>query len=115
MCGIFAAATRKGIAAERITAALKALEHESGPDGSGTWTSSDRRWTLGHTRLSIIGLNNGQQPMTSPTAPFTSSSTVSSTATARFAINCEQLVANSPRKAIAKSRCIFTNNVGCRR
>ena len=65
MCGIFAAITRQGLAGERCRAALQVLHHR-GPDGIGTWTSSDRRWTLGHTRLSIIGLNNGQQPMTSP-------------------------------------------------
>jgi asparagine synthase (glutamine-hydrolysing) len=65
MCGIFAAATRHGVAPERVSAALKVLHHR-GPDGVGTWTSADRRWTLGHTRLSIIGLNNGDQPMASP-------------------------------------------------
>lgn len=65
MCGIFAAATHNGIAAERIAAALRVLEHR-GPDGVGTWLSTDRRWTLGHTRLSIIGLSNGDQPMASP-------------------------------------------------
>lgn len=65
MCGIFAAATRHGVAPERINAALKVLKHR-GPDGVGTWTSDDRRWMLGHTRLSVIGLNNGDQPMASP-------------------------------------------------
>src|SRR6478735_4519124 len=35
-------------------------------DGTGIWTSRDGQWTLGHTRLSIIGLRNGSQPMTSP-------------------------------------------------
>lgn len=65
MCGIFASATRHGVAPERINAALKVLTHR-GPDGAGTWTSDDRRWTLGHTRLSIIGLNNGDQPIASP-------------------------------------------------
>jgi asparagine synthase (glutamine-hydrolysing) len=64
MCGIFAAMTRRGLAPERRDAALKTLQHR-GPDGSGSWTSRDARWTLGHTRLSIIGLNNGEQPMTS--------------------------------------------------
>ena len=49
---------------ERRAAALASLQHR-GPDGSGSWTSRDGRWTLGHTRLSIIGLNNGEQPMTS--------------------------------------------------
>jgi asparagine synthase (glutamine-hydrolysing) len=65
MCGIFAAMTRRGLAPERREAALKTLHHR-GPDGSGSWTSRDGRWTLGHTRLSIIGLNNGDQPMISP-------------------------------------------------
>ncbi len=65
MCGIFAAMTRRGLTAERRDAALRSLQHR-GPDGSGSWTSRDGRWTLGHTRLSIIGLNNGNQPMTSP-------------------------------------------------
>jgi asparagine synthase (glutamine-hydrolysing) len=65
MCGIFAAMTRRGLTPERRDAALRSLQHR-GPDGSGSWTSRDGRWTLGHTRLSIIGLNNGEQPMTSP-------------------------------------------------
>jgi asparagine synthase (glutamine-hydrolysing) len=65
MCGIFAAMTRRGLTTERRDAALRSLQHR-GPDGSGSWTSRDGRWTLGHTRLSIIGLNNGDQPMTSP-------------------------------------------------
>lgn len=65
MCGIFAAMTRRGLSSERRDEALKRLEHR-GPDGSGTWTSRDGQWTLGHTRLSIVGLTNGGQPMTSP-------------------------------------------------
>src|ERR1700744_3729172 len=63
MCGIFAAMTRNGLSTERRDAALKLLEHR-GRTGPGT--SRDGRWTLGHTRLSIIGLRNGSQPMTSP-------------------------------------------------
>jgi asparagine synthase (glutamine-hydrolysing) len=65
MCGIFAAMTHRGLAIDRRDTALKLLEHR-GPDGTGTWSSRDGRWTLGHTRLAIIGLNNGAQPMTSP-------------------------------------------------
>ena len=65
MCGIFAAMTRNGLSTERRDRALKLLEHR-GPDGTGSWTSRDGQWTLGHTRLSIIGLRNGSQPMTSP-------------------------------------------------
>ena len=65
MCGIFAAMTRNGLSTDRCDTALKLLEHR-GPDGTGIWTSRDGQWTLGHTRLSIIGLRNGSQPMTSP-------------------------------------------------
>jgi asparagine synthase (glutamine-hydrolysing) len=65
MCGIFAAMTHRGLSTDRCDAALKRLQHR-GPDGSGIWTSRDGQWTLGHTRLSIIGLNNGSQPLTSP-------------------------------------------------
>ena len=57
--------TRRALAPARRDAALKTLHHR-GPDGSGTWASRDGLWTLGHTRLSIIGLANGDQPMTSP-------------------------------------------------
>jgi asparagine synthase (glutamine-hydrolysing) len=62
MCGIFAAMTRNGLASGRIDRALTSLDHR-GPDGHGSWTSDNGRWTLGHTRLSIIGLDNGAQPM----------------------------------------------------
>lgn len=34
-----------------------------GPDGSGSWTSPSGRCTLGHTRLSVIDLDTGDQPM----------------------------------------------------
>lgn len=64
MCGIFAARTNRPLAAEKIESALASLYHR-GPDGNGTWTSRDRTTLLGHTRLSIIGLNNGDQPMSS--------------------------------------------------
>lgn len=65
MCGIFAAMTRDGLSDQQIDAALRSLYHR-GPDGNGTWVSGDGRRVLGHTRLSIIGLNNGDQPMSSP-------------------------------------------------
>jgi asparagine synthase (glutamine-hydrolysing) len=67
MCGIFAAMTTNGLAPERRDAAIKSLYHR-GPDGSNTWTSNNGRWVLGHTRLSIIGLDNGEQPMSCPDA-----------------------------------------------
>lgn len=64
MCGIFAAMTRSAISAQRIDRAHASLDHR-GPDGRGSWVSANERWVLGHTRLSIIGLQNGQQPMSS--------------------------------------------------
>jgi asparagine synthase (glutamine-hydrolysing) len=57
--------TRRGLAPERRRAAIDVLFHR-GPDGNGSWTSRDGLWSLGHTRLSIIGLDNGDQPLTSP-------------------------------------------------
>lgn len=62
MCGIFAAMTREALDPRRAQRALNILEHR-GPDGAGLWQSESGLWTLGHTRLSIIGLNNGEQPM----------------------------------------------------
>jgi asparagine synthase (glutamine-hydrolysing) len=62
MCGLIGGMSRKPVAADRITRALASLDHR-GPDGQGRWTSADGRVFLGHTRLSIIGLNNGEQPM----------------------------------------------------
>jgi len=37
--------------------------HHRGPDGRQHWTSSDCRVALGHTRLSIIDLTTGDQPI----------------------------------------------------
>jgi asparagine synthase (glutamine-hydrolysing) len=64
MCGILAAATKYPIANARLEKALGSLYHR-GPDGSASWSSQDKCWTLGHTRLSIIGLDNGEQPISS--------------------------------------------------
>ncbi len=64
MCGIFAAVTRQKLSSGRCRRALESLHHR-GPDGCGLWTSEDGLSTLGHTRLSIIGLDNGKQPMSS--------------------------------------------------
>ncbi|MCP4829893.1 MAG: asparagine synthase (glutamine-hydrolyzing) [Proteobacteria bacterium] len=64
MCGIFASMTHNSISPKAINQALKTLNHR-GPDASGIWSSADKRWTLGHTRLSIIGLDNGAQPISS--------------------------------------------------
>jgi asparagine synthase (glutamine-hydrolysing) len=65
MCGIFAAMTKNRLPSKQVDAALASLHHR-GPDGADSWTSGDGCRMLGHTRLSIIGVNNGAQPMSSP-------------------------------------------------
>jgi asparagine synthase (glutamine-hydrolysing) len=46
-------------------AALSRIAHR-GPDGHGEWASGDRLCWLGHTRLAIIDLAQGAQPMRTP-------------------------------------------------
>lgn len=62
MCGIIAGLYRSSVDEEKLARALDTLYHR-GPDASSAWISKDRKWALGHTRLSIIGLDNGVQPM----------------------------------------------------
>lgn len=62
MCGLIGGLLRQAIEPARIDRALQSLHHR-GPDSIGTWISADRRCFLGHTRLSIIGLENGEQPI----------------------------------------------------
>jgi asparagine synthase (glutamine-hydrolysing) len=64
MCGIVgmvAATTAPQPERERVAAAVRALRHR-GPDGSGVTVLDGA--VLGHTRLGIIDLENGAQPMT---------------------------------------------------
>ncbi len=62
MCGIVAGVFRKPADEQALERAMDRLTHR-GPDARGRWLSEDRTWALGHTRLSIIGLDNGAQPM----------------------------------------------------
>jgi asparagine synthase (glutamine-hydrolysing) len=62
MCGLVGGLLRRPLDPKRLDRALASLHHR-GPDAVGKWTSPDGRWFLGHTRLSIIGLDNGDQPM----------------------------------------------------
>lgn len=63
MCGLIAAQlARPWLQAERLDSALATISHR-GPDGSASWFSEDRLTVMGHVRLSIIGLNNGDQPL----------------------------------------------------
>ena len=65
MCGIMAMySAREPISVAILEEALPRLTHR-GPDGQRTWVSGDRRVGLGHTRLSIIDLATGDQPIAS--------------------------------------------------
>ena len=66
MCGICGVVRTRGKESDRETVRrmLAALRHR-GPDGNGMYL--DRRAVLGHTRLSIIDLSGGAQPMTNET------------------------------------------------
>jgi asparagine synthase (glutamine-hydrolysing) len=62
MCGFVGGLLRRNLDPKRLDRALETLHHR-GPDAVGKWVAPDGRWFLGHTRLSIIGLENGDQPM----------------------------------------------------
>ena len=68
MCGITflhdAARGREGVAV-RCRAAIHAMAHR-GPDGIET--AGDEHWHMGHARLAIIGISDGQQPMSDAAA-----------------------------------------------
>ncbi|MEO8440390.1 MAG: asparagine synthase (glutamine-hydrolyzing) [Spartobacteria bacterium] len=64
MCGIAAHLT---FAAEATPLDLQLIAHR-GPDAAGEWTSADRHFWLGNTRLAILDLSpTGAQPMVDPT------------------------------------------------
>ncbi|MDP6977910.1 MAG: asparagine synthase (glutamine-hydrolyzing) [Myxococcota bacterium] len=62
MCGFVGGMLERAVDDARLDASLEAIHHR-GPDSRGKWVAPDGRWFLGHTRLSIIGLDNGAQPM----------------------------------------------------
>jgi asparagine synthase (glutamine-hydrolysing) len=64
MCGVLAAVTRRPLHPERRAEALVSLAHR-GPDGSGQVTLEDGSVWLGHTRLAIIAVDDGRQPLAS--------------------------------------------------
>lgn len=69
MCGIVAYLTTDACndgSILDIDASLKLIQHR-GPDGKGRWIDPMGRVGLGHQRLSIIDLVNGQQPITNET------------------------------------------------
>jgi asparagine synthase (glutamine-hydrolysing) len=65
MCGIVAMFAQHGVVdVQRLHKATEALAHR-GPDGRGCWMATHRRAALGHTRLSIVDLATGRQPIAS--------------------------------------------------
>src|ERR1051326_6089255 len=63
MCGIAAIFSRsKPVARRALEGAVQSLIHR-GPDNQSVWYSPDQRVGLGHTRLSIIDLTTGDQPI----------------------------------------------------
>ena len=69
MCGIVGIVYREATPnIGSIAAALDTLELR-GPDDSGTW--QDEHVAMGHKRLSIVGVGNGHQPISSPDGMIT--------------------------------------------
>lgn len=63
MCGIVAVSLKRGILSrEDLNRAVLTLTHR-GPDGHGLWIDETKQLGLGHTRLSIIGIQAGAQPL----------------------------------------------------
>ena len=64
MCGILTLFSKtEEIPDSIVSLAIESLKHR-GPDSKEFWISPNRRITLGHTRLSIIDLEGGTQPIT---------------------------------------------------
>ncbi|ACL62811.1 asparagine synthase (glutamine-hydrolyzing) [Methylobacterium nodulans] len=66
MCGFLAVfhGGPRPLAPSTILAGLSAIRHR-GPDERDIWLDPEAGVALGHTRLSIIGLSNGRQPIAS--------------------------------------------------
>jgi asparagine synthase (glutamine-hydrolysing) len=65
MCGIVGIFSRRDrVSAAVMERATRSLYHR-GPDGQRQWISVDGKVALGHTRLSIIDLSTGDQPIAS--------------------------------------------------
>lgn len=63
MCGIIGVFNcDRPVSRQRMSQGLESIRHR-GPDSFGIWQSRDEKTALGHSRLSIIGLDNGKQPI----------------------------------------------------
>jgi asparagine synthase (glutamine-hydrolysing) len=63
MCGIIAYfSSTKTLSEKKLIQSMRTIFHR-GPDSMGYWTSSNKHVALGHVRLSIIDLDEGNQPL----------------------------------------------------
>lgn len=63
MCGLIGYySTQEKLPKSKLMEALQSLRHR-GPDENHIWQSHDKNIALGHTRLSIVGIDNGSQPL----------------------------------------------------
>jgi asparagine synthase (glutamine-hydrolysing) len=63
MCGIFGA-VGSSLPRSAVEDVLHALEHR-GPDGNGVFVDESAKVTIAHTRLAVIDLTTGAQPIQS--------------------------------------------------
>jgi len=74
MCGIFGIVTTSQQTSSDLTSvvdkALSFIAHR-GPDGVGKWCAQSQAAAFGHVRLSIIDLEGGCQPMSTPDGRYT--------------------------------------------
>src|SRR5579859_6294256 len=63
MCGIFAACDfSRGLTTALAQRAINRMRHR-GPDGQGAWCDASGTACLSHSRLSLVGIDNGVQPI----------------------------------------------------
>ena len=97
MCGFVAGLLRGALDPKRLDRSLESLHHR-GPDSVGRWISPDRRWFLGHTRLSIIGLDNGDQPIADASGDV------------QLVVNGEFYGYRAIRERLRAEGCVFTTD-----
>lgn len=63
MCGILGCISKTNLISEAaINASIKSMHHR-GPDSNNYWISQSHEVALGHSRLSVVGVDNGEQPL----------------------------------------------------
>ena len=69
MCGI-AGLFKTSVSLERIQLMVEAINHR-GPDAQDYWINNEKEIAFGHTRLSIVDIQGGSQPMTDAFGRYT--------------------------------------------